>query len=322
MANFLLIVGRGEKEKLPLEKNFFKTFLSEITDRLKPWNMEEWKEAVEICGDTSAYVLALPFDTGKLQNMNRGKQNKIHKIVEELKVRGKVKSTFVSGNLKHIPWINEYQEDPVEGNDLYRALLLKIIEKICSNEGISARDLDITIVHGDKDALLFEFVKLLADTVKFVTAVSGSKNKIEDSLNEIYSETGLSVGVTSDYKRGMKSADIIINLGDLNEFILNSRINTKATIINYGTLKQNRVFSGNAIIRGIVVELPEGIKAKLSNEIKEQFTETQLAEIIIRLTEEAEKAELVPAEKGVDGMAWWFEKLGFKIKSLIGGKGA
>lgn len=318
MANFLLMSGKDEQQRL--NSNALKRILAEL--KLITSKPEDWIEVVELYEGTSAFILQLPFTLSCLHTISKHNQNKIIKTIEETKISKRIDSIVLSKGLRDISWLNQYDKCAMDGSGLYRSQTLKILEQVYSNKGIRIRDLDITIVHGDKDQHLLEIIKLLSDYAKFITIASDTKEKIEESLNSVYSETGLAIGVTKDYKRAMKNADIIINLGNLHVLIANSCINRKALIINYGNINLERVFVENTIINGMEISFPEKIKYALSDEIIRSFGEMKLAEVILKHYEEKDREEELEnfrRDRGAysgNELERKFEKLGFKIKYL------
>ncbi|MCX7709828.1 MAG: hypothetical protein N2484_08245 [Clostridia bacterium] len=319
MSNFLLLACKAQDENTEPGKNVFKVILNTLR-RLRKGNPEEWLHTAELCKDSAVYAIRLPYEPEQLEKLSKGSIEKINRFINDLKSLHSIENIYIPESLSHIPWINVHQEQKIDGNGLYRSLIVKILEEIYSNYGMNIRDLDITIVHGMQDDFLFELVSRLANYVKYLTVISNSKERIEEQLNRFYSDTGLSIGITKDYKSGLRNVDVVINLGDLKEFILNSRINPKAIILNYGNLDISRVYSENPIINGIDVSLPAKVSEVLMQEVADQFNHLQLAEIILRNVEKSEnigEKEDLSSSSG-DNLDKKFDDYGFKIKYFIG----
>lgn len=168
-----------------------------------------------------------------------------------------------------------------DGKQLFKAMMVSVLRNIFDERGIKICDLDITIIHGTDRRALNNCINMLSPLVRYLTVTGQDMNAIESDIDEIYTETGLSVGLSSDPRRAVKNADVVINLGNLDDVFRSGRINTGAVILNYGTSDLCTQMWGGVLINCIETRLPASLAARLGKRIIEDYGATQLAELLL-----------------------------------------
>lgn len=274
MSHFALVTFAAKNETALPETNLFRRIFAAIKKR----KCEIGPNKIELYNNVSVHVVKLPYSVDELAGINR---NKIGRIISEVLTKNGVKDCVLPQNLKELHDIGGCINNKFSGRFLYKLLLLDILKEIYCSKGIEMSGLDISIIGGSNRKELYSLVRLLSPMVKYVTVIASDKKAVEDEMGRVYIDFGLSIGVTTNYKYSLKNTDLIINLADSNEYMFNSRVNPKALILNYGVLNVSRILSGNALINGIEVRLPERILSILGHEVCMLFDISKLAEIIL-----------------------------------------
>jgi len=274
MSDFALVTFVQPNEMTAAEPNFFRRVLA----ALKKPRYEFKSERVELYKNVSAYIIKLPFSQDKLPSLN---MTGISKAIAGLCKKNAIADCFLPRELDGVLKIDGCSKVGAYGRLLYKSLILDIIYKIYSGKNIEISELDIVVVQGARKEELYSVIRLLSPIVKYITVITDDKQKIENEINRFYIDFGISIGVTTDYRSSLKSADLIINLGDSNEHIFNSIINPKALVLNFGDLNINKVLSENVLINGIEVSIPERISAKLGREVHQHYSMGELSEIVL-----------------------------------------
>ncbi|NLI59011.1 MAG: hypothetical protein GX387_10950 [Clostridium sp.] len=171
-------------------------------------------------------------------------------------------------------------KNPFSGYFIYTALLFNILEIIADKKDMNIKEFEIGIIQGDDNKLLYSYVKLLSPFVKFITIITNKKKYVQEEIDEIYDETGLSIRLTEDIESGLEGVDIIINLGDFNNFKKCKKIKSHAIVINYGIFKPEEIIFNNIIINSILIKFDNSIESILDKNIISCFTRLELASII------------------------------------------
>ena len=274
MSDFALVTFAQPNEMAAAEPNLFRRVLA----ALKKPRYEFKNERVELYRNVSAYIIKLPFSMDKLPSLN---MTGISKAIAGLCKKNAIADCFLPRELDGVLKIDGCSKVGAYGRLLYKSLILDIIYKIYSGKNIEISELDIVVVQGARKEELYSVIRLLSPMVKYITVITDDKGKIEDEINRFYIDFGISIGVTTDYKGGLRNADLIINLGDSKEHIFNPVINPKALVLNFGNLNVNKLLSENPLINGIEVSVPERILAKLGREVHQHYDIRELSEIVL-----------------------------------------
>lgn len=318
MGNFSLILCCEENVELRSNGSFCKAFLSVIKKAFRNKKLECRLDVADLYEDTKAVLITLPYRPEALAGLSSFKASKILKQINNIKKRYNVASVIVPDKLSKVKWLEDCGCSAFDGKRLYKALVVGILDGISSKRNIKTGDLNIAVICGGSVEEPVSMAKLLSPHVKYLAVVTDGKEEIEEELDGIFRETGLSISVTKDYRSGLKDADVVINFGESREFVFNSKINTKAVIVNYGKLDLGRIFCENIIINGIEVRIPDDVSFALPKNIREYFTSAQLAEILIGHRLQEKLVDCRRPERVMEDMARQFAKDGYEIIGLIG----
>lgn len=239
---------------------------------------EESNTENEECKALKIHIIHLPFHVDELAAFSRGRINRIEEFINEYCASNKIDVVIYSKLLLERNIFLGNVATPFIGRLLFKSLVSNILNEIYSKRGFRINDLDMAIVHGKSDEELFTYIRLLAPYIKYLTIISDDKEGIEKQVEDFYEETGLSIRVTRDIKSGFRGIDFILSIGDLQPGM---KIGTRAVILNYGDSGCSNIVGENIIINGIELRLPGTITTKLGKNVLENFTQLELAEIIL-----------------------------------------
>lgn len=285
MRDFILVICASDNVDITCRRTLKDLFSYIISSLFKKEKLEEkLKEGfakIELYDDLNLYLLTLPYSIREVEELAKNKIDGISSFISRMMKEHGIQSCIMPS---HMPNMCEFEgsiKSFFNGEFLYRSLLTNILDEILTKKGLSIGDLNITIVEGKDTEELLSVVKLLSKDLKYLTIITENKDRFENEIESIYEETGLSIMTSTDFKSGLKSADIIINMGGMKDNIPNSRINSKALVLNYGKLDFNKVTNENTFINGIEVSLPKRLLLKLDRRLFEYFKATELSEIIL-----------------------------------------
>jgi len=331
MSNFALFTCLEEsletvREEIPISKekdNLIKRVFDFIKRKFRKVAIEN-KESekdddfevkkIEINDNTTIFMAKLPYTAEKVQN----RASKINEFAYNLINENNIKTCILSEELnKKVKF--EWSSNLIfNGQFLYKALIINLLEEICTNNSIKISDLDITIIHGKNDEELFPILRLLSPRAKYMTIITERKGELEGEINYIYDETGLSVSLTTDLKAALKNAYVVINLDQLSD-IHNLKFNSKAVIINYNNSYSVKSMSENTLINGIELNFPVKLLQKLDKDIFKNFNKNELAETILLHKTDYDKAKDVLYKQEIFfKISNEFKRDGFKITGFRG----
>jgi hypothetical protein len=277
MSDFALFTCKKEEPEQEKPKSIFQYFYKFFARKIKEPDLEDFINEIALLENVNACILKIPYTIDKIGV----KTSRIAQFGEMLKSKYSNITCITPKKFSGIIPFEGCISNVFTGKVLFKSLLIQIIDEIYTKKNIEISALDITIIHGESYQELYAVLYQLAPYVKFITIITEDRERVEEDVDKIYYDTGLSVRVTNEYRSGMKSADLIINFADDKEFVFNTRINPRALIINYGSINFNKLLSGNIIINGIEVGMPSTIYSKFDKEIFEYYNRVELAEIIL-----------------------------------------
>lgn len=240
--------------------------------------------------------------------------NKLRKIISKLKTQ-EDKIYLISNELKAnnmCQVMEEYSEEYIKEEKIKKALLVYIIEYICSMQEKEIADLDLTILVNNTSNINMYLIEKLAKQVKTLKIVSLHINKFKKLEERLYNEEGIPIQFSNSYKKSLKKSEIIINL-DFNELEINEYdICNNAIIVNCidNNVKiKSRLFNG-IIINSCDIEYKKEI-INIFKEIKiyENYTKLMLC------------ASLIENEDNIFKIYNILEENNIKIVNLIGNSG-
>ncbi|HEY9059060.1 MAG TPA: hypothetical protein VIO64_00940 [Pseudobacteroides sp.] len=273
MDNYSIAVFKNDN--LQEEKSIKNAFLKMIK-KFRGHDKPNWFQKVELCDGLIINLIKIPYSIEKYRSLNLKKREKVLRGAMEIGCANGVKYSILPFASEGDMGGENFYKRTYSGQILYRALLTSIINKICTTKKLDASSIDITIIHGNDKRELMSVVKLLSSFIKFITIITRDEC-IKKDTEEIYYETGTSIVVSGDYSNALKRSDIVINMGDIEEF--KCFLREKSIILNYGRTAD--VYKKVWVINDIKVSLPPSITSNLDESLLEMYKVNELAEIFI-----------------------------------------
>lgn len=263
--------------------------------------------------DVELISLSLPYTLKEIIELDEKKQNKIKSVIENTVSDNASKYVMIPQALSSVQCFSEFlSKSP--GEKLRKALIPDLLDLIYKKRGVKLGEMEVVIISGGSFEDLSYVLKEMSSALRYLTVISNEPESIKDILDEVYEETGLSVGVAVSCESLIKRADLIINLGSLDGNAINAR-NNKALILNFGLyFCEGRSFIGNLVVNGIEIRLPEEIENKVSKEAILLHDNYSLADAVISLAVLEDDGTKDLLQK----MAHYFRKEGYTIKGILG----
>jgi hypothetical protein len=243
--------------------------------RFKGVDKSDWFETLEISDELNINLIRIPYSIEKYRDLKDKNKERILKDVMKICCEKGVKYCILpykmQGNIEN----EGFYKNCSNGKILFKALLLNIINKVCSMRNFDINSIEIIIINGYDNTELLQIVKLLSSFIKFITIITKDMC-IKNEVEEIFYETGTSICMSEDYSN-LKRADIIINLGDIEECKNITR--EKTVILNYG--KTADFYKKFWVINDIRVSLPSNIVSKVDDRLWELYKVNEIAEILV-----------------------------------------
>ena len=151
--------------------------------------------------------------------------------------------------------LEEFDIKYVTGKYAKKKLLFKALEYINKLQNIELKDRNITILVDKNIDNNTVIIKRLALECKSIKIVGEENNKFKKLEEKLYSEKGIAVQFSNNYRKSLKSSNIIINLDFNEEEIKKYNINPKAIIINTeNNLKIKAKFFNGILINSYNIE--------------------------------------------------------------------
>ena len=199
-------------------------------------------------------------------------QNKINKIIKKLAKESENIYLFSNDCSSKLIYnqMDMYNLKYLNGKEIKKYLLIKILNYINNIQGNNLEDIDITLLINDATKLDVHLIEKLAQITKNIKIISKNFHqfkKLEESLNNKY---GIALQFSNSYRKSLAKERIIINLNfnpiDINEYDIYNR----AIIIN--RLEDN-IKIKSKLYNGIVIN---SCDIKLNKEIREKFKKANL----------------------------------------------
>lgn len=319
MSNFALVTCTKDHKKDSSDKNVFARFSKKIKGLFVRRSPQSIGRSVEFSDGSNCLLIKLPYSLDKISKFSEGKLNKIDRLISTLCSENSIGSCILSRKISEIHKFESCTKHSYTGSYLFRALLINILEEIYTNEGVRLSDLDITVIQGKSAAELEAVLWLLSSFVKYITVITNDKESIQDLLDGLYDETGLSVGVAGDFVKGLKHADFIINLGCLAKNHFGLRREFRPIFLNYGECDINKIPEEITVIQGIDVSFPKDLSNTSDDETLEFFSRNEIAEVILCHKLNLEKESLSPFNfRQMQKLSREFSRTGFRIEGFLG----
>ena len=279
MTNLGLIIFSDEKEDnkklkilkrvyLKIKRFFSGTFISIPIKK------------VEVNTELNIYFIKIKYTLKEISEFKKFKINRLKKNIYKYSMENSIDKCILPTLAPTSLEFNVCIKNPFSGHFIYTALLVNILEIIADKKGVGVKEFEIGIIQGDNNKLLYSCIKLLSPLVKFITIITNKKKYVQEEIDEIYDETGLSIRLTEDIESGLDDVDVIINLGDFNIFKKDKKIKSNAIVINYGVARPEENILDNIVINSISIKFDNLIESMLDQNTISSFTRLELASII------------------------------------------
>ena len=237
------------------------------------------EKKIEIDSNLGVYIIKLPIKLSKLNKSRKFVRNKAEKLICKICMEKSIDRCIVPTHLKVV--LKNCKKSSFTGNITYNVLGELILKDICEKKGYNIREIDIAVIQGEDDVLPYIVIKLLSPIVKFITLVTNYREKMNNKLEELCDDTGLSVRITNDVESVLENCDLVINYGNVKSSNMNNKIKSKAIVINYGEFEDTLLEDKNTVINGIDIDLGKKYLDGFEKDIYKFYSPIEIAEIIL-----------------------------------------
>jgi hypothetical protein len=323
MSDFAVVVyskkvaGQVEYRRLLLLLKKLWIFIKNILSKEKP-NIT--LETIELYEDVKINIITLPYTLEELKELKSTKIKGITENINNICNSVKAAECIFPKSMEKIQITNSDTRNSDRCRRLYKALVKESINRLYLERNAEINALEVVIVQGDNNHELLTIINIILPLFKYITVLSSDRASLNDETGRIYSETGISIILSNDFRHGLKNADFIINLSNDNEKIFNGNVNRKAIILNYGRMDFAKVTTESIFITGINFELPQEVISKIKNNIYEFYKKHELVELIVlNKFENCCKCDYPNIDNVlVESISKEFRRCGFKISSFKG----
>jgi len=320
MSKLSVIVFSQESHSNSKKKAFPSAVFKKLTLLLKRNNNDNFIKEYQLYEDLTMNVIELPYNLEELAQKEGGRAAR---LISRLCEKNGLERCVLPGKMNNIKEICELDKPKIimyKGEILFRALIEQILRKLAGRNKENFYNCEVVIIEGNSRDELFAYVRCLLPLVKYLNIFTRSRKGIEDEVNNIYEESGLSIGIISDSLHAFKDADIIINLGDLTAITYRPRIKKGTLVINYGNINNLVIPDDCVVINGIDVSLPISLASKIPKNVSCSFNKLEIAEMIIcsRLRLEADIMQNIPGYNLMADISSEFNTQGYSISGFMG----
>lgn len=263
------------------EKTFTRFLIKKIPRMFKRKKVEDFYKEYELCEGLIMSVIELPYSYDELMQK---KGPNATKLVSWVCACRRIECCIIPeklNSMEKLHCLDKIKLISYKGDILFKTLTVEIMMGLKGDAKGKIYSYDVSIVKGSSKEELFNLVRRISPLVKYLNIFTLSKDAIEDEVNSIYEESGLSIGITSDCSNAFKNSDIIVNLGDLTEMNRRLRVKKGALIINYGNMDRAFIRDDCIIVNGIDVSMPASLMQKVPQTVFTSFSMLEITEIII-----------------------------------------
>ncbi|MEG6611383.1 hypothetical protein V6C42_00715 [Pseudoclostridium thermosuccinogenes] len=316
MSSFALVTFKDEHREKDDRAVFFKYIAARLKDFFKRPVLEDNISKIELYEGLDVYIIRLPYC---LSEIDRHKA-RLNRFLSGFAADNDIKYCFLPKDTPDGVQLDACMKFASTGKLLYKSALTLILDEIYTKRNIVVSELDICIVEGESRTELYGVIDLLAPFVKYITIVAKDREAVEEEMNRVYDDTGLCVRVTEEYRSCLKNADIIINLGGLENIPVNAKVNPRAIILNYGSSELNKHSCENIILNGFIINIKKNIPHIITEDVLKAYDATGLMEVILFFRAGMEDKlinEYIDGETA-KGVSEAFLKCGCSIKEFYG----
>jgi len=171
-----------------------------------------------------------------IKSFNNKKTNLIAKKLCNKLSTESIKNVVLSNSLLECKTLKQMLKangiNILDGTKLYKILLPKILETICTYRNTNLQEEKISILINENDEININNILELAKNVKSLNIVTKDTLKFKKIVEYLYEEFGIIIKLSNNLKKDLLNSNIIINI-DFSEEVINKYvINPKAVIIN------------------------------------------------------------------------------------------
>lgn len=320
MTNIALILF-SNKEEYDKKLKFFKRAYLKIKRFFSIKFTDIPIKKVEVNTELNIYFIKVKYTLNETNEFRSFKIKRLKKAIYKCFMQNSLDKCILPVLALESLEFNDCIKNPFSGYFIYTALLVNILEIIADKKDISIKALEITIIE-EENNLFRSYIKLLSPLVKFITVITNKKKYIQEEIEDIYNETGLSIRLTDDIESGLDNVDVVINLGDIENFKKGKKIRSDAIVINYGVANSEEIIFDNIVINSISIKFSSSIESILEQNAISCFTRLELASIIFCHEKEIYTNTNVNKNnvdnRIINDICSKFLKSGYKITALTG----
>lgn len=270
---------------------------------------------IELPESITVIQVSLPLTGTEILKRGTGALDKLTARIAE---RTKHETVYLPGSLE-LPLKNGTGFKRLTGGGtLLKALVPRILEAVYTKRGKELGDRNLLFIQGEEPCEMFELIKLVAPSVRYVTAAVRDREEAEKTADAIYDEYGLPVGLSTEARTAVKDADVTINLAGEAYFKKSLRGKPGGLIIDLNDGSALKRIDGGAAVRGLKVRLPGELAAALGGELLDAYGSTELAEALLLMMGGHEPGEKLQMRDELLQLSRLFYKSGFSICELQG----
>lgn len=163
---------------------------------------------------------------------------------------------------------------------VYRSLLIPILQKLYVDKNIRLDSLNIVMVHERNLEVLLALVQQIEPFMKYIYVTAKDREIVEDSLEGLCDDSGISIFVSSDFKNAIRNSDLVICLGQVPE---GGTIHLKpgTTVINYAEEEIHAISGDFSCITGVEYLFPISEYTVLGEDVQRCYSKTELTDILM-----------------------------------------
>ncbi|NLZ39034.1 MAG: polysaccharide biosynthesis protein, partial [Firmicutes bacterium] len=228
MGDFAFIIHPIELDDVFRKFKFMRKWPQSIVEGIiklvPPFKISEIRGVRSQYAETSGYFIACPLTSKQMVELPEkvviDKIIKTGKVAEKLgaKIVGLGAMTAVVGDAG-ITVAKNLNIAVTTGNSYTVATALQGTKKAAALMGIDLAEAEVLVI-GATGSIGSVCARILAREVRFLTLLARDRNKLNNLAERILQETGLAVKISTDVKRSVRKADVIITVSGSAEALI------------------------------------------------------------------------------------------------------
>lgn len=304
--------------ELLFKRGFFKTYFgARLFCYSKRKELRQPNSVIEISGQLRLQLIKLPVSQNRLSDIN---SSILEKVINENTAKNTTSFCYVPAFIKDKGFLGTFEKCPCNDKLLLKFMFAKALNDLYSKNSRRIGDMDIVITAGDNVSEALTLVRLMEAQIRYVTIAVTQKETAEIEAENIFGDMGLSISIVSDCRSALKNADLIINLADRSFIPPRLKTRAAALVFNLGNDDISRCFPENAIVNGLVPDLPQNDAVNLDKDILKYYSRREISELVITLLMELTRDSIFDFENS-RRTRQEFEKYGFRTIGFTGRHG-